>query len=357
MGLERGMIATVDATQHPVATVVAADGSTVNDALTSIDSATPEITSGDEADEPLLTADTDKKTTVTTDTTPKNFWKRPEYLTAVAFIVITLISYPYSGGIRSWQYVWWCGWLTAVSTGFGAVPFLWVKDIDKFWLGVCNALAAGMMLAATSCLFYEAFHVKSHDSDVLSVNARIVLGVLFGIVFIKTTKIMLDGHEEVKLGGLDGLDAQKALLIMAVMTLHSISEGIGVGVSFGGEGGDRRGLLVSLTLAIHNIPEGLAISLVLIPRGLKLLPAILWCVFSSLPQPLFAVPSFLFVETFLPILPAGLGFAGGAMAYVAVCELLPESLEDTENKLATGISVLLAYVSMLNIQYVLTGEF
>ncbi|KDO29877.1 hypothetical protein SPRG_04944 [Saprolegnia parasitica CBS 223.65] len=283
-------------------------------------------------------------------------WLRPEALVTMVLIAVTLISYPYTGGIRSWHYVWWCGWLTAVSTGFGAVPFLWVKDIEKFWLGVCNALAAGMMLAATSCLFYEAFHVQSKDDDVLSVNVRLLLGVLFGIVFIKTTKIILDEHEDVKVCGLDGLDAQKALLIMAVMTLHSISEGIGVGVSFGGEGGDRRGLLVSLTLAIHNIPEGLAICLVLIPRGLKLLPATVWCILSSMPQPLFAVPSFLFVETFLPILPAGLGFAGGAMAFVAICELLPESLEDTESKLATSISLLLAFTTMLNIQYVLTGE-
>ncbi|RHY06317.1 hypothetical protein DYB36_006444 [Aphanomyces astaci] len=145
-----------------------------------------------------------------------------------------------------------------------------------------------------------------------------------------------------------GLDARKALLIMAVMTLHSISEGvrhIGVGVSFGGDGGDRRGLMVSLTLAIHNIPEGLAVRRLMTPLGLNLLP-----------QPIFAVPSFLFVETFLPILPCGLGFAGGAMAYVAICELLPESVEDTENKLATAVSLVLAFVSMLNIQYVLTGE-
>jgi ZIP family zinc transporter len=68
------------------------------------------------------------------------------------------------------------------------------------------------------------------------------------------------------------------------------------------------------------------------------------------------VPSFLFVEAFLPILPAGLGFAGGAMAYVAMLELMPESYEDTESKLATAVSFTLAFVAMLNIQYVLTGE-
>ncbi|CAK4675495.1 hypothetical protein LEN26_006389 [Aphanomyces euteiches] len=341
MALERGVVTEVPTKQ--------AEGGRIQTAKTEVVQPLTDTT-----DKSLLLKDNDGDDKVQTTTIARSW--ATEYLTAVVFLVVTFVSYPYTGGIRNWQYVWWCGWLTAISTGFGALPFVWVKDIDKFWLGVCNALAAGMMLAATACLFHEGFHVKSHDTDVLSVNMRLFLGVLFGIIFIKSTKILLDGHEDVKLGGLDGLDARKALLIMAVMTLHSISEGIGVGVSFGGDGGDRRGLMVSLTLAIHNIPEGLAICLVLIPRGLKLLPAILWCVFSSMPQPLFAVPSFLFVETFLPILPAGLGFAGGAMAYVAMCELLPESLEDTENKLATGISVLLAFVSMLNIQYVLSGE-
>jgi len=281
---------------------------------------------------------------------------KAEYIIAVALALITFMSYPLTGGIRNAHYVWWCGWLTAISTGVGAVPFFWVKHIEKFWLGVSNALAAGMMIAATSCLLYEGFHVKSRNDDVISVHIRLLMGAIFGIIFIKTTKWILEGHEGVKLGGLDGLNAQKALLIMAVMTLHSISEGIGVGVSFGGERGEHRGQMVSITLAIHNIPEGLAICLVLIPRGLKLLPATVWCILSSIPQPLFAVPSFLFVEAFLPILPAGLGFASGAMAYVALLELLPESYEDTESKLATTVSFMLAFVAMLNIQYVLTGE-
>ncbi|RHY59754.1 hypothetical protein DYB30_004225 [Aphanomyces astaci] len=130
---------------------------------------------------------------------------RAEYMTAAAFVAVTLASYPYTGGIRSWHYVWWCGWLTAVSTGVGALPFLWVKDIDKFWLGVCNALAAGMMLAATSCLLYEGYLVKSHDRDVVSVNLRVFVGAFAGVAFIKVTKILLDGHEDVKLGGLDGI--------------------------------------------------------------------------------------------------------------------------------------------------------
>lgn len=126
-------------------------------------------------------------------------------------------------------------------------------------------------------------------------------------------------------------------------------------MSFGGEGGIRRGHIVTMTMAIHNIPEGVAISLALVPRGLSVFFAVLWCILSSIPQPIFAVPSFLFVEQFLPILPAGLGFAGGAMAYVAIQELLPESLEDTKSLPTTVSATSLAFMVFLTIQVVLSG--
>lgn len=272
----------------------------------------------------------------------------------VAFIIIlTLLSYP-SGTRRldSTHYIWWCGYLTALATGLGAVPFYWIKTMDRFWLGVCNALAAGMMLAATCCLFYEGLRVN----ELLCPVQRVFGGAIVGIVFIKATKLVLDQYEDVHISNLDGIDARRVLLIMAVMTLHSISEGVGVGVSFGGEGGAQRGILVSITLAIHNIPEGLAISLALIPKGMSVTQAAMWSIFSSLPQPIFAVPSFLFVEHFLPLLPAGLGFAGGAMGYVACLELLPESLEETKDKIVTSTATGLAFVAMLTVQYVVKGN-
>ncbi|KAI9918857.1 hypothetical protein PsorP6_011794 [Peronosclerospora sorghi] len=283
------------------------------------------------------------------------------YGLAVMMLLITIYSFPLhhyarSHGGKDARYVWWCGWLTAVATGFGALPFYWIRDMDKYFLGICNGLAAGMMIAATGCLLHEAWYLPQATDYTVSVTYRILLGAFLGVLFIKFTKVFLEDYDDVSVCGLTGLDARKALLIMAVMTLHSVSEGIGVGVSFGGEGGIRRGHIITMTMAIHNIPEGVAISLSLVPRGLNVFYALLWCIVSSAPQPIFAVPAFMFVEHWLPILPCGLGFAGGAMAFVAVQELLPESLEDTKSMPTTVSATAFALVVFLTIQIALSGS-
>ena len=140
--------------------------------------------------------------------------------------------------------------------------------------------------------------------------------------------------------------------------------------------------MISLSLALHNVPEGLAVALVLTSRGvpkirsgnnpiryhriyilcliylLSFTLAALWCIFTSIPQPLMAIPAFLFVERFLPVLPAGLGFASGAMLYVAIFELFCEAIEDTSLLTSGAVSVLAFTVMMFaqEIVKVFVGE-
>ena len=229
--------------------------------------------------------------------------------------------------------------LTAVATGLGALPFAFAKHPTRGWLGASNAVAAGLMLAASFGLIYEGVN---HGLF------RTLAGALLGLGFIVTARRVLrqDEHPAV-FAGMGGLDARKALLIVGVMTVHSFTEGVGIGVSFGG--GEALGLFISLALAVHNVPEGLAISLVLVPRGVGWVRAAWWSVFSSLPQPLMAVPAFLFVELFRPLLPYGLGFAAGAMIWMVFSELVPDAFEETSSKLV-AVVVTVSVLAMVAFQ-------
>jgi ZIP family zinc transporter len=207
--------------------------------------------------------------------------------------------------------------LTALATGLGALPLLFARGSGSAALGVANAVASGVMAAASVSLVLEGARRSGLST---------AIGAAFGIAFILVvSKFLHAPHHAHDFGLLRGDDAVRALLIVAVMTVHSAAEGIGVGAAFGG--GETLGLLIAVAIAVHNIPEGLAISLVLVPRGVSVRSAAGWSIFSSLPQPLLAVPAFLFVEAFAGILPAALGFAAGAMVWMVARELLPEALE------------------------------
>lgn len=229
--------------------------------------------------------------------------------------------------------------ITAAATGLGALPFLFARHISAYWMSMSNAVAGGLMLAACHSLIAEGIGIDPH---------RLLIGLLIGLAGIVVSQRFIDGRETTEIAQLDGLDARKALLIIGVMTAHSFAEGIGVGVSFGGSG--EMATFISTAIAIHNIPEGLAISLVLVPRGTPVWQAALWSVFSSLPQPLMAVPSYLFVEVFEPLLPVGLGIAAGAMFWMVFAELIPEANEDAKpTEVALGLT--LAFAAMLAFQY------
>jgi zinc transporter, ZIP family len=205
--------------------------------------------------------------------------------------------------------------VTALATGLGALPLVVHRRLARTWLSFANALAAALMLAASAGLVWQGWSGS---------GAAVGAGLAVGAVFIACSGALLGRGRERHFGLVVGADARRMLLIVGVMTIHSFTEGVGVGVSFGG--GENLGLAIAAAMAVHNIPEGLAISLVLVPRGVSVRGAAGWSVFSSLPQPLMAVPAFLCVEAFTPLLPFGLGFAAGAMLWMVAVELVPEAV-------------------------------
>lgn len=231
--------------------------------------------------------------------------------------------------------------VTALATGLGALPLLFAKRLDDRWLSIGAAIAVGLMLAASHSLVDEGAAIAGW---------RTLAGIASGLVLVLVANHWIEARGSPDVGELQGADARKALLILGVMTAHSFAEGVGVGVSFGG--GEELGTFITLAITIHNIPEGLAISLVLVPRGMPIWKAAGWSIFTSLPQPLMAVPAWLLVTTFEPVLPFGLGIAAGAMIWMVFAELLPDASKRLSPS-ATGTVVMVSFMAMFAFQMAL----
>lgn len=231
----------------------------------------------------------------------------------------------------------------AAATGLGALPFFFV-ELDAEWAGICNGMAAGVMLAASFDLIQEG---RDHGS-----GSWVVMGILTGGVFIWLCKKFLEHYGEVSMLDIKGADANKVILVIGIMTLHSFGEGSGVGVSFAGSKGLSQGLLVTLAIAVHNIPEGLAVSMVLASRGVSPQNAMLWSVITSLPQPIVAVPSFICADAFNKLLPFCTGFAAGCMIWMVVAEVLPDAFKEASpSHVASAATISVASMEALGAMF------
>ena len=228
--------------------------------------------------------------------------------------------------------------ITALTTGLGALPLAANRQLNAVWLSVGAAVASGLMLSASHSLTAEGIGKQEWLT---------LLGMLAGLAAVYLAHQWIESKGAPDVSELSGADAKKALLIIGVMTAHSFAEGIGVGVSYGG--GQDLGVFITAAIAVHNVPEGLAIALVLVPRGMSVTKAAGWAIFSSLPQPVMAIPAYLFVSTFKPFLPFGLGLAAGAMIWMVFAELLPDANKKLQPE-SVGALVLLAFLAMLVFQ-------
>jgi ZIP family zinc transporter len=207
--------------------------------------------------------------------------------------------------------------LTDLATGLGALPFAVVHDLSPRWQGRCTALAGGMMLSAS---------VFSLSGEALKRGAawELAAGMLLGGWFLSASTQLIEGQNW-KISGLSTEDSRKGIVMLVAMSIHSIPEGIAIGVGYA-TGELEFGFLVALAIAVHNIPEGIAISLPLRARGVSVARCTFYSILSSFPQPVAAVPAVIAVSFFQQLLPVGLGFAAGAMIFLVIAEMLPESL-------------------------------
>ena len=236
-------------------------------------------------------------------------------------------------------HVFWVALLTDLATGVGALPFAFVRSLSRRWQGMMTATAAGMMLSASVfTLTGEALE----NGGVWPVLA----GLLAGAAFFWWTARLVSGAEW-RIGTLSAAESRQGVLVILAMFIHSIPEGIAIGVGYA-TGELRFGVLLAAAIAVHNVPEGMAVAMPLRARGVSVAKCAGYAILTSVPQPLAAVPAFLLVSIFQPLLPFGLGFAGGAMIFLVAFELLPESLECCSREQAAW-SLMLGLVLMLSI--------
>lgn len=140
-------------------------------------------------------------------------------------------------------------------------------------------------------------------------------------------------------------------MILAV-TLHNIPEGMAVGVAFAGAIAQNTGITMAgaialaIGIAIQNFPEGSIISMPLRSKGMSKIKAFLYGTLSGIVEPIGAILTIALTNLVVPILPYFLSFAAGAMIYVVVKELIPESQNGEHSSLGT-IGVAIGFVIMM----------
>ncbi len=193
-------------------------------------------------------------------------------------------------------------------------------------------LAAGIMVAA-SCwsLLVPALEIGG--------VWRALAGFGLGAVFIRALDRFIphlhsEFPDEAATEG-PAVTWKRSALLMTAITIHNLPEGFAVGLGFG-SGDLGRALVLTLGIGLQNIPEGLAIALPLRRDGMSRGKALWYGQLSALIEPIAAVAGALFVTVGAAALPYGLAFAGGAMLYVVVEELLPETTRSGNVDIATA---------------------
>jgi len=234
------------------------------------------------------------------------------------------------------------GIISALATGLGAIPVHFLQDNSKTVRAFASAVAAGMMISAS--VFSLAQEGIALQDKFPIAPYIVILGLLLGAAFFRYTERKFS-HPMLHKYFLKNGFTRRGFLIFSAMFIHSIPEGIAIGVAFA-TGNLQFGLIMAIAISVHNIPEGIAISLPLKSEGVSTKNCALVSILTSVPQPIMAVPSALLAWFFEPLLPIGLGFAGGAMIYITVAELIPDALEEGGRSL-TAWGVMIGLCGML----------
>ncbi|MEZ3505487.1 MAG: ZIP family metal transporter [Lachnospiraceae bacterium] len=227
-------------------------------------------------------------------------------------------------------------------TTLGSAMVFWMRremnrKLEKMLLG----FASGVMIAASVwSLLIPAIDMAAEQGKVAWIPASV--GFLGGIAFLLGLDSLVP-HQHLESAEPEGLEAnlKKTTMLVLAVTLHNIPEGMSVGVTFAGALLGNTGITMAgaftlaVGIAIQNFPEGAIISMPLRSEGMSRWRAFVYGSLSGIVEPIAAAVTILLAEQIVPALSYLLAFAAGAMIYVVVEELIPESQTGEHSNIGT----------------------
>jgi len=243
---------------------------------------------------------------------------------------------------------------TWLLTAMGASLVFFFKTINRKLLDGMLGFAAGIMIAASFwSLLAPAIEMSENSGKTPWIPA--VTGFLAGGAFLWIfNKILPHLHLGYKKSEAEGIKTgwQKSVLLVLAITLHNIPEGLAVGVAFGALASGSQSVtltgavVLAIGIGIQNFPEGTAVSVPLRREGLSRFKSFWYGQLSGIVEPIAAVIGAIAVLSMTNFLPYALSFAAGAMIFVVIEELIPESQLNKNNDIAT-IGALTGFALMM----------
>lgn len=243
---------------------------------------------------------------------------------------------------------------TWLLTALGAGMVFFFKKIEKKVLNSMLGFASGVMIAASFwSLLNPAIEMAEGGNTPSWVPA--VIGFLSGGAFLLLVdKLLPHLHMGLPRDQAEGISTswKRSVLLVLAITLHNIPEGLAVGVAFGALANNpdpamlAGAVALALGIGLQNFPEGAAVSIPLRREGFSRLKAFHYGQLSGVVEPIAGVMGAYLVLSMEPLLPYALSFAAGAMIFVVVEELIPESQTGNETDLST-IGAILGFATMM----------
>lgn len=246
-------------------------------------------------------------------------------------------------------------------TALGAAVVFFFKSINRKVLDAMLGFAAGVMIAASFWSLLAPAIEMAEETSRFPAWIPAVIGFLLGGIFLKfIDRILPHLHMGFPTEEAEGPHTswRRSVLLVLAITLHNIPEGLAVGVAFGAVAFNlpsaslAGAIALAIGIGIQNFPEGAAVSVPLRREGFSRLKSFWYGQLSGVVEPFAGVIGAAAVIFMRPILPYALAFAAGAMIYVVVEELVPESQIEKHSDVAT-MGAMLGFAVMMTLDVAL----